>query len=480
VHTLLPLFLATLAAPAPAPVAPPADPAPVPEALRLPRPAGGEWLGVYLVGQKAGWAYSSLEEATFEGRPAVKATSRFTLRASVGGAAIERTADEVRWYERKDGGRLLAIEATRRGDGGDRTISGRCTDERCVFRIEGEGAAQERTVPNPGERLEDAEAVRLAAIRHRSAPTRTLDVDELAARRGQVKIAGEERTLVGGVPVRVVRVIAEEEGGVRVEGTVDPATGRTLSLDAGAMTFRAESEERARSGGGADVFALTRVALPSPLPEGAKEVTLVVEGLPDDLRLAGPRQRFETLPGGRVRIRLAAVAPKKRARLPVDRAAFAAELAPTPAIDADAPAIRARAAALVPAGGDAREAALRIGAWVHATLAKGYGTSSDRASRVLEQGRGDCTEHSILFVALARAAGLPARTVHGLVAADVGGTPALYWHQWAQVWVGEWTDVDPTFGQPVADATHLALGQEGSTRAISVMGRLRVVQASGR
>src|SRR5690606_17271001 len=75
---------------------------------------------------------------------------------------------------------------------------------------------------------------------------------------------------------------------------------------------------------------------------------------------------------------------------------------------------------------------------------------------------------------------IPARTVHGLVAAELGDTPALYWHQWAQVWVGEWLDVDPTFGQEVADATHLALGQEGSTKALSVMGRLRVHEAAGR
>jgi transglutaminase-like putative cysteine protease len=470
-NLLLPVVLAALAAPAPAP-----------EALRLSRPAGGEWHGLYLVDRKAGWAFSSLEEAEFEGRPAVKATSRFTLAATVGGNAISRYAEEIRWYERKDGGRLLAIDAVRKGDGGDRTITGRCPEPaRCVFRIAADGAVEERIVPHPGERLDDAEAVRLAAARGRGFDTVTFDLDAFAARKGKVQVAGEERALVDGVKVRAVRVIAEEEEGVRVEARIDPATGRTLSLDAGAMVFRAEPEAVARAPGeGADVFALTRVPLPAPLPEGAKEVTLVVEGLPPDLRLASPRQRFEELPGGRVRIRLRAHEPASRAKLPVEAKGLAEFLAATPAADADAPAIRDRARALVPGGGDARAAADKIGAWVYGALEKGYGTSSDRASRVLAAGRGDCTEHSLLFVALARAAGIPARTVHGLVAADLGDTPALYWHQWAQVWVGEWLDVDPTFGQPVADATHLALGREGSTRAISVMGRLRVHAATGR
>lgn len=452
-----------------------------PEALRLPRPEGGDWMGVYLVGQKAGWVHSSLEEVTYEGRPALKSVSRFTLQATVAGKTIERIAEESRWYERRDGGRLLAAEAVRRGDGGDRIISGRCKKESCTFRIEAEGAVDTRVLPHPGERIEDAEALRLAAMRGRGFTTKVLDLDEWKVRRGKIRIAGDERTLLDGVEVRVVRVVSEEEGGMRVEGAIDLSTGRTLSLDAGGMTFRAEPEAAARAvGGEADVFALTRVMLPAPLPEAAKEVTLVVEGLPRELRLEGPRQRFEELPGGRVRIRLVAKGPEKRATLPVDRKAFVGALAATPAIDSGAPAIVAKARELVPAGGDAREAAERIAAWVHGALAKAYGTSSDRASRVLEQGRGDCTEHSILFVALARAAGLPARTVIGLVAAEVGGTPALYWHQWAQVWVGEWLEIDPTLGQPVADATHLALGLEGSTGAIAAMGRLKVVEAAGR
>jgi transglutaminase-like putative cysteine protease len=69
---------------------------------------------------------------------------------------------------------------------------------------------------------------------------------------------------------------------------------------------------------------------------------------------------------------------------------------------------------------------------------------------------GDCTEHSVLFVGLARAAGLPAREVAGLV--YVGGKDyGFYFHQWAKVWLGEWVQVDPTFDQFAVDATHIKL-----------------------
>ena len=79
-------------------------------------------------------------------------------------------------------------------------------------------------------------------------------------------------------------------------------------------------------------------------------------------------------------------------------------------------------------------------------------------------------------MALARAVGIPARQVHGLVFARYGhGGPALYWHAWAEVQVGgDWIAIDPTFGQDVADATHIALGRGARQDAIALVGSLRV------
>jgi transglutaminase-like putative cysteine protease len=98
---------------------------------------------------------------------------------------------------------------------------------------------------------------------------------------------------------------------------------------------------------------------------------------------------------------------------------------------------------------------------------------------VLRSGKGDCTEHALLFVALARSAGIPARGVHGLVYANYGdGGPGLYWHAWAEVRVGdEWIAVDPTFDQDVADATHITLGRGAKVDAVGLIGSLTVTRA---
>ncbi len=66
----------------------------------------------------------------------------------------------------------------------------------------------------------------------------------------------------------------------------------------------------------------------------------------------------------------------------------------------------------------------------------------------------------------------------GLVYASYGtGGPGLYWHAWAEVKVGDrWIAVDPTFGQDVADATHVTLGRGARQDAIALVGSLQVAR----
>jgi len=69
--------------------------------------------------------------------------------------------------------------------------------------------------------------------------------------------------------------------------------------------------------------------------------------------------------------------------------------------------------------------------------------------------KGDCSEHSKLFTAMARAMGIPCRTVGGLVyLGDEFQEFGL--HAWNEVVIdGVWIPVDPTWGQILVDATHI-------------------------
>ena len=151
-----------------------------------------------------------------------------------------------------------------------------------------------------------------------------------------------------------------------------------------------------------------------------------------------------------------------------------AELASTPLIQAGDPRIVAKAAEVLGGTTDPVDAALRLNDWVHAALAKRVTPSVPSAVQVLEALRGDCNEHTVLYVALARAVGLPTRTAAGLVHID----GRFYYHAWPEVWLaGQWLALDPTLGQFPADASHLRFTVGGLARQLELVrliGRLRL------
>ena len=126
--------------------------------------------------------------------------------------------------------------------------------------------------------------------------------------------------------------------------------------------------------------------------------------------------------------------------------------------------------------GDTRDplvAARRINQWVHDSLKKTVSVTIPSAIQVLESRSGDCNEHTQLFIALSRAAGVPARAAAGL--ALVG--KKFYYHAWPEVFVGKWVAVDPTFGQFPADASHLRFiygGLDRQAELLRLMGTLRI------
>ncbi len=144
-------------------------------------------------------------------------------------------------------------------------------------------------------------------------------------------------------------------------------------------------------------------------------------------------------------------------------------------VQADHPRIRSQAAAITGEETDPWRRALRIHQWVFSSVEKEPVLSIPSALEVLDTRRGDCNEHTVLFAALARAAGLPTRIAIGLVwSEDLDG---FYYHAWPEVHVGDWTWMDPTLGQPLADATHVKLlngGIESWTQLVPYLGQLEI------
>jgi Transglutaminase-like superfamily len=120
-------------------------------------------------------------------------------------------------------------------------------------------------------------------------------------------------------------------------------------------------------------------------------------------------------------------------------------------------------------------------AWIDGNIAK-EAIDAFSAVDVLRERRAECQGHSYLLAALARALGIPARIVNGIVYSEPHG--GFLYHTWNELWVEGrgWRPVDATFGQAHADATHLKL-VEGEAPAellplATLVGRIRVASVS--
>ena len=50
------------------------------------------------------------------------------------------------------------------------------------------------------------------------------------------------------------------------------------------------------------------------------------------------------------------------------------------------------------------------------------------------------------------------------------------YHEWVEAYVGEWTQLDPTWGQDIAWAGRLGLGEENSSEITMLIGSMSVAE----
>jgi transglutaminase-like putative cysteine protease len=131
---------------------------------------------------------------------------------------------------------------------------------------------------------------------------------------------------------------------------------------------------------------------------------------------------------------------------------------------------------------DAWQAALALEKFV-----KGYMTLTDysqafaTAADVAKSRQGDCTEHSVLLAALARARGIPARVAIGLIYIEEKGQPAFGYHMWNEVYIDDrWIPLDATLACGGAGAARLKLIHSNMDGASALSCFLPVAEAAGR
>lgn len=336
-----------------------------------------------------------------------------------------------------------------------------------------------------GEGLNVGETVRLPVFDPTSLSTRTVEVHILehdtlfVTDSAAINSAGRwEAARSDTVPAWK---IAEEFGGIRVESWVDE-DGRILQASS-ALGFSMQKTEYELA---RQAQEESRFASDSPIDSDVILSTAVQSNVDFDdvteyeelrFRLTGVDLEGFQLDGGRQTLRGDTLIIRRENwdavdagyRLPYAFMDLAESLEPEPLIQSDNPRIIQRAREVTARrtqwNQDPKQVARQLTTSVYTMLEKSITFSVPNAVQVLETLQGDCNEHTVLYVAMARALGLPARTAVGLV--YVNG--AFFYHAWPEVWLDEWVAVDPTFGQYPADASHIRFVIGGLAQQVEIV-----------
>ncbi len=421
---------------------------------------GTRWYGVYLMENKVGYGYFRLTPSTYHGTPSFTIEFFISYRLNLGGSTQEMSIREEKIYLPGEG--LTSFVSTNNSILGKSSFVGKKVNGQ----FEVTTPTGEKTIPAAGESLYQALAD-LILVRSRAQAGTTIETSQIEiALLKSVRIIHtvesiEKRTL-GGVSTEIYRIKSEfPDLGISTISFIDENL-HTLEAKISILTIREEEEDAAKNMGYvSDLLLSTSIhpARPVPDPRNASSLTLKLSGITDpELIIPSSRQEFTRLDSQTYYLKINtrnqdSILPRK---IPILDPALKDYLKATAYIQSNHPSIRILAKEIAGSKKDGLWISERLMEWVYKNLDKSFLAAIPNAVDVLKRRSGDCKAHAVLFTALARSLGLPARLVSGLVATDDG---AFYYHQWAEVYTGQWIPVDPVFGTVPVDATHIKLSQ---------------------
>jgi len=461
---------ATKPAPAPPAEAPRAAAA-APAVAERPHVLSDQWYRTLQDGQPSGWCHVTWTRSTYEGKPSVhdRTESFSSTTRMMGGhpdAFVVHTYSDL---DRAEDGAWLHMET--------RTLQGdRLTDGATTWT----GAGYEWT--NHAAGMEEKRVVACAA----PCPVDPEAYLSAKLQRGEVAVGAHyeyKAPNFEGSRLDKVSLVVEARESITVpSGTFDCFRVKeqvTGSPGQSTWWFDATGVLRRQTSGRSEIVASTeRVA--RDLREGGAVFSITVSADPDmprctsldkavvDVTLA-PREGVEmpdfpstpfshevSRTGDVIRLELTAHdEPGEAIALPVKDPKFAKHLERTNVLCWDAPLVQAAMKEAVGGEKDAREVVRKLLKYVQVALRTDQQPpAGSTASEILELGSGFCSEHCVLFVALCRAAGVPARRVTGY--AQVGDMWGA--HSFAEVWLGRWFGCDPTTNDFGTKARYIAFG----------------------
>lgn len=315
----------------------------------------------------------------------------------------------------------------------------------------------------------------------KSLSIKTLDPATMSTTLVNIKALRREEITIQGTNVMTTLLESEAMGTqfhtwMNARGEVLKATtpiGWTMEACTAEQAF--EALRVGRESDTSDVLRMMAVSVDQPITDPARATRLrfAVKGVALEAdEMASPRQTLTVDKEGRQELVVSAqrLPTLPEHATPPPGAEF---LAASRQLQSDHPQIVQRAQQITAEATTELEKALAIHDWVYKNVRKVMSVTLPSALDVLRTLQGDCNEHTALYVALARAAGLPAVTKTGIAYQD----GVFYYHAWPAVYVGQWIELEPTWGTGAVDATHIALAEgelSEQMAMVRVMGRLKL------
>lgn len=423
-----------------------------------------QWYGVYEVnsGSKLGWYSSAQQTAHVEGTPSVRFTNRSQFVVLQGTKLMKSYLEEEFHFSKKPPYGLLRLKMLETKAGGRREVTvRRVVDDKLVrylaTSLEGNEVRRESLVGLELSALDHLAASTWAAAPERSPGqqirVRTLDIRELTP---FVERFTFERRVAAEPAENRVRCEDLKDGDVShfqfdSEGLLHMATL------GGATVLRPEPKNTAQSiPNPVDLFGQSLVPCDKPLGD-----FLTLRSL--EFRLEGPaafaipdteRQKVTSKADGKWTLSLGRNRGLSRH---VSLAEKEQSLLSSARIPLENPTILALAQKATAGASTVEDKVANLVKFVQQFLKDDHLAEPLTLWDIIQQKRGDCTEHSLLFTALARASGIPCREVSGyLYLGDA--TQAFGGHAWNEVVINNrWHEVDPTWGLASVTPGHILL-----------------------
>ncbi|HVO82956.1 MAG TPA: transglutaminase-like domain-containing protein [Syntrophobacteria bacterium] len=313
------------------------------------------------------------------------------------------------------------------------------------------------------QRLKVGESYRLAFF----------DPSTMSQSQVAIQVEGNETIRLDSRSYEALRVVMDYHG-LRVRSWISPY-GEVLKEEGvlGMTLVKSDAEEAIKGLERADLVRAAAVVPDRaiPRPRELKQLRIELTGVSGEgLDLPGDRQRWRE---GQLTIVRESLHDLPAVRIPWRGTEMVRDLQPSLLIQSDAPELKRQAAEILGPERDGLTAVKQISSWVYRQVEKRPTLSIPSALEVWRQRSGDCNEHSVLFAALARAAGIPTRIAAGLLYAD----GSFFYHAWNEVYLGRWIAVDATLDQVPADPTHVRLilgGPERQVELVRVIGQVGI------